>query len=171
MKNMYKLTAILIIANSVFLACGSDDPIAQLQCTTYDEGKNAILDAEEKEVKCVYGKAGFYGLKDSFDNDAEELLFEFNRDFYVTYSTYDSYYKDGSYVIESNGVFEVGKSYVADARTGNATFFSLATLEITSLDKENKLISGKITSQAPIRWELGTPIMGYAIFTFVDMKM
>ncbi|HNP19700.1 MAG TPA: hypothetical protein PKL31_14780 [Fulvivirga sp.] len=171
MKNMYKLTAILIITSSVFMSCGSDDPEAQMQCTTFDEGRNAVLEAEEKETKCVYGVAGYNLFKDSFEADTEEISFKLDQDFIVTFITYDSYYENNSLVNKSNGVFEVGMSYVGDARTGNATFFSPATLEITSIDKENKLISGKITSKAPIRWELGTPIMGYAIFSFVDMKM
>lgn len=161
-----------LLVLSMFSCNEGDEPDVLIECSTFEDGRNAILDAEEKDQTCVYAVAGYSLIKDSFDEDWEELHFELNRDFTVTYATAD-YYTDasGNAIRESLGVFEPGMEYHADARTGNATFFSDAKLEITSIDRDNRLITGKITSQAPIRWEAGTPVMGYVIFTFTDLKI
>ncbi len=172
MKSIEILISITIVAISLITACGEKDEETQLECNTYDVGKNAIMESEESDTKCVYGTGNYNLLQDSFDEPGESIRFQLNGDFTVTFTTYESYYDGtGAYVNKSNGVFEVGEVYTADARTGNATFFSEAKLEIESIDKENKLISGKITGQAPIRWVDATPVMGYIIFTFVDFKI
>jgi hypothetical protein len=171
MKNVNKLFLILMASPIIFLSCDKDDDaVAQIECNRFETGKNVIMDAAEKEIKCVYGFGGYSLLQDSFGEDGESIEFRLDvDDFIVTFYTYESSVVDGSHLVESNGVFEAGSSYEADARTGNATFFSPATLEITSIDKENELISGKITSKAPIKWVDATPVMGYVIFTFTDL--
>jgi hypothetical protein len=83
-------------------------------------------------------------------------------------------YRDelGVQKFKSNGIFEEGMTYDEEyARTGNAIDLVPATIQITKLDREGRLISGKITSTAPIKWVEGTPVMGYIIFTFTDLKM
>lgn len=172
MKNTFILSILIIATFSIFTGCGKDDdPAAQIECNTFDQGKNAILDAQESDLKCVYAVGTYTSNKAPSGEDLESLDFKLNQDFYVTFYNYEVSYENNTSVFDVNGIFEVGGTYEADARTGNATFFSPATLEITSIDKENELISGKITSQAPIRWVDATPVMGYVIFTFVDLKI
>jgi hypothetical protein len=169
MKNVNKLFLSLLASTIIFLGCSKDDAaVAQIDCNRFESGKNVIVDAAEKEIKCVYGFGGYSLLQDSFGEDAESIEFRLDHDFIVTFLTYESSIVDGSHLVESNGVFEAGSIYEADARTGNATFFSPARLEITSIDRENELISGKITGEAPIRWVDASPVMGYVIYTFTD---
>ncbi|MEQ8471410.1 MAG: hypothetical protein RIC35_09495 [Marinoscillum sp.] len=165
-------SAMLLLVLAMLSCKEGDEPDALIECSTFDVGRNAVLDAEESDQKCVYGVANYNLISDLSGEDGESIYFKLNGDFSVTFTTYESYYNDENmWVNESNGIFEVGMEYHGDARTGNATFFSDAKLEITSIDRVNRLITGKITSQAPIRWESATPVMGYAIFIFTDLKI
>jgi hypothetical protein len=171
MKNFHRISLVLLTI-TICLSCGEEEPVINLSCD-FEEGRNAVVDIEGSELKCAYGISGYNLFQDSFDADAEDLTFQFNnQDFYVTFSTAELYRDElGVQKSRSNGIFEVGMSYEADARTGNSINLVPATIQITKLDKEGGLISGKITSTTPIRWVEATPVMGSIIFTFTDLKM